>query len=34
MFVLAFFRMQRIKQVTDATRALNKRIGNPAKLAF
>ena len=29
MFVLAFFRLQGIKQVTDATRAINKRIGNP-----
>jgi deazaflavin-dependent oxidoreductase (nitroreductase family) len=29
MFVLAFFRLQAIKQVTDATRAINKRIGNP-----
>jgi deazaflavin-dependent oxidoreductase (nitroreductase family) len=32
MCVLAFFRLQGIKQVTDATRALNKRIGNPVMM--
>ena len=32
MFVLAFFRLQAIKQVTDATRAINKRIGNPVMM--
>ena len=29
---LVFFRLQGIKPVTDATRALNKRIGNPAMM--
>ena len=32
MFVLAFFRLQGIKQVTDATRAINKRLGNPVMM--
>lgn len=30
--VLAFFRLQAIKPVTEASRALNKRIGNPAMM--
>jgi deazaflavin-dependent oxidoreductase (nitroreductase family) len=30
--LLAFFRLQAIKPVTDASRALNKRIGNPAMM--
>jgi deazaflavin-dependent oxidoreductase (nitroreductase family) len=30
--VVAFFRLQAIKPITDASRALNKRIGNPAML--
>ena len=30
--VLAFFRLQAIKPVTDASRALNKRFGNPAMM--
>ena len=30
--VLAFFRLQVIKPVTDASRALNKRFGNPAMM--
>jgi len=29
---LAFFRLQGIKPVTDKTRALNKRLGNPAMM--
>jgi deazaflavin-dependent oxidoreductase (nitroreductase family) len=29
---LAFFRLQGIKPVTDKTRALNKRFGNPAMM--
>ena len=28
----AFFRLQAIKPVTDTTRALNKRFGNPAMM--
>ena len=32
MLVLAFFRLQAIKPVTAASRALNKRIGNPAMM--
>jgi deazaflavin-dependent oxidoreductase (nitroreductase family) len=32
MLVLAFFRLQTIKPITDASRALNKRIGNPAMM--
>jgi hypothetical protein len=29
---VVFFRLQAIKPVTDATRALNKRLGNPAMM--
>jgi deazaflavin-dependent oxidoreductase (nitroreductase family) len=29
---MAFFRLQVVKPVTDATRVLNKRIGNPAMM--
>ncbi|HET7271558.1 MAG TPA: nitroreductase family deazaflavin-dependent oxidoreductase [Rubrobacter sp.] len=30
--VVAFFRLQAIKSITDASRALNKRFGNPAMM--
>jgi len=30
--VVAFFHLQVIESVTDATRALNKRLGNPAMM--
>ena len=32
MLVLSFFRLQTIKPITAASRALNKRIGNPAMM--
>jgi deazaflavin-dependent oxidoreductase (nitroreductase family) len=32
LLALVFFRLQGIKPVTDTTRALNKRIGNPAMM--
>jgi len=32
--LVAFFRLQGIAPVTRATRALNKRIGNPAMAKF
>jgi hypothetical protein len=30
--VVAFFRLQVIRPVTEATRAVNKRLGNPAMM--